>query len=138
MKRFTNKAVPIVLTCCTIVLITLVIIVISNLIQIAKYHKVKAYISSINTEIYAGAGDSQTSKAHFVTYNFTYDGKPYEVTQQVFMKVGKHVGDAVTLRCNPDNPTQIANMLLIKSCIAGICFLSLFIIIVFFQNYRGR
>ncbi len=138
MTSFTNRAVTIILFCCTIALVTLTITLVFNLTQIAYYHKVEAHISSINTELYEGVGDSQTSKAHFVTYNFIYEGKPYEVTQQVFTKIGKHIGDTVILRCNPNNPTQIANMSLIKDNFAFICFLLLFITVVFQQNFRGR
>ncbi len=126
------------LLCCIVVLITLVIIFISKLIQIPNYHKVEAHISSINTEHYEGVGDSQTTRAHFVTYTFVYEGKTYEVTQRVFTKMGKHKGDAVTLRCNPNNPAQIANMPSIYGCFVLICFLCFFIIVVFHQNFRGR
>lgn len=54
--------------CCVIGFVILMTVAIYNLVQTRNDQKVKAEISSVKTELYERSGDSQTGKAHFVTY----------------------------------------------------------------------
>lgn len=114
--------------------VVLAVVLAYNLIAFFKYQKINAKIISLDTEVYEGVGDSQTSKAHFVTYQFIYQNRLYEVKRQTFTKIGKHIGDNVVLRFDPHNPHHVLDSLLIYSCIIGIVVLGFIMFILIRQN----
>jgi flagellar biogenesis protein FliO len=109
-----------------IIIIGLVLFLCYYFNKISDYKKVEANIVSISTNYHSGTGKTKSSKAYYITYEFTYNGNQYQVTQQALTKIGKSEGDVVTIRCNPDNPQEIANMNYVKGSIVAIIILLLF------------
>lgn len=108
-----------------ILLVLLIVFAVLYWLRISKYVKVDAAIVSVDTYTTSGVGDSQDSKEHFITWGFTYNDIPYQVTEQVFSVAGKQIGDRAVLRCNPEHPEQIEKKMLIRLCCIGIVFLLL-------------
>ncbi len=138
MRQATEKEKLKVLTICKIVLVLLVVYTIYFVYQISEYQKVDAQIIAVNTKVYESIGESRSSTAYFVTYEYTYNNTQYRVTQQVFTKIGKNNGDVASLYCNPQDPGQIANLSLIRACLAGIVFLGIKLFLLSHQNILRR
>lgn len=138
MLKVTEKENSLVLICCRVVLVLLIAFVVYYLLQISGYQKVDARIIAIHTEVYDSVGESRSSRANFVTYEYTYNDMDYRVTQQVLTKIGKNNGDVVSLYCNPQDPEQVANILLIGVCLTCIAFLGIMLFLLSHQNTLRR
>lgn len=127
MIRISGKIIPPIF--CLIVLIILLLIIVFYSILYMNYDKVEAKIVSISSETYNGVGDSQSSRAYYIKYEYKYNGETYQVEQQVLTIKGKHEGQLVTLRCNPNKPDAIANNSIIIFSVIGSIFLLLLLLV---------
>lgn len=138
MLKITEKENSRVLICCKVILVILIAFLACYLLKISGYQKVDAQIIAIHTEVYDSVGESRSSRANFVTYEYTYNDTNYRITQQIFTKIGKNKGDVVSLYCNPQDPEQVANILLIVVCSTGIAFLGIMLFLLSRQNTLRR
>lgn len=124
------KALMKVLILCGIALVIAISILAYNLILTTKYVEVEAKVVEVTKIIH-----KSNTKTYYITNKFLYNGKQYVVKQDQPNNPSEKEGDIVYIRCNPNNPNQIANTHLIKT-------LSIIIVIIFafstviFVSYR--
>lgn len=111
------------------IIIGILLLVVSVLIGAAVIQKgkcsgfaaVDARIVDVVTEN-GSSPSTSASKAHYVTYEYEYNNKPYTASKQVFLKAGKKIGAVNSIRINPENPSEIENTLVFNTCISVAAF----------------
>lgn len=88
--------------------------------------KYKDYVSfeATVTDAYekTSYSDDETTTNHYVDISYTYDGEEYTATQQV-LSASYAVGDKIEIRCNPDDPSELAgNIVLFVFVILAVVF----------------
>lgn len=129
MEQKYNKATPKILLCCILTLIILMVISGFYFVKTLNYEKVEAHIIGVYSKKPRDSG----TKTHYITYEFLFNGQKYQATKQVFTSIGKREGALSSVRCNPNNPTELFNTLLIQGCLVGIVILVLVIFILIRQ-----
>lgn len=76
-----------------VIIIGLVIFLCYYLNKISDYEKVEANIVSISTHHSSGTATKKSTKAYYVTYEYTYKDVKYQAIQQALTKIGKSQGD---------------------------------------------
>jgi len=112
-----------IIICCILALIVCAFILIAYLIKISCYEKVEAQILYTYTKSYIRPG----SKAHFIKYEYYFNGEKYQTEKQIFIKSGKKWGDIVYIRCNPQSPEEIEDTAMVQTCYFLMSFLCLII-----------
>lgn len=93
------------------------------------YVKVDAVISDIIKELdYGTSNDSRTSIVRYIRCTYEVGQNTYHIQYRTFFTFGKHVGDHVTLYCNPASPQSVLDHFRVEVCICGLVFLLVFIL----------
>lgn len=72
---------------------------ISNQEKYQNFVEVDAIITNITK--------SNTDKTKLMEYQYKHDGKKYTAERNELFTHGKKIGDTVTIKCNPKNPSEI-------------------------------
>ena len=101
--------------------------------QTKAYIAAKGEISDLSRSIsYGFENDSKSELIKTVKIKYSVDGKSYTSEYRTFSFIGKKVGQAVTVHCNPDNPQLIRNPFLFESAAIGVVFFLFIFIAMFF------
>lgn len=98
-KRLPLKSVLIAIILLFVFPVTVIRGFISNQEKYQNFVEVDALIINITK--------SNTDETKLMEYQYKYDGKKYTLKRDELFAYGKKIGDTVTIKCNPKNPSEI-------------------------------
>ena len=98
-KRLPLKSVLIAIILLFVFAVTVIRGFISNQEKYQNFVEVDALIINITK--------SNTDETKLMEYQYKYDGKKYTLKRDELFAYGKKIGDTVTIKCNPKNPSEI-------------------------------
>lgn len=115
---------------CCILVITIILLSLGlEWYRTKDYIKVNAVISDIIKKLdYGTSNDSRISTARYIRCTYEVGQNVYHTQYRTFFTIGKHIGDHVTVCCNPSSPQSVVDHFRIEVCICGLVFLSVFVL----------
>lgn len=139
MVRMTASNQTIRIVICVVVLFILMLcgILVAQLWITRDYAKTEGKIVDIYSAVDLGLQNgSRSTRYKYMRVEYEVDSVQYSTEYRINFKIGKHIGQSVNVYYNPQNPSVVRNRFLISSCILGICFCSLFLMLLLFAKCK--
>lgn len=127
-----QKTLRIVTVCCIIGLIVINTVIATMLFRQSKYTECSAEIMNISYD------EPESGKGMFMILSYNYNNRDYTIKQYVPSTNEYNIGDNITIRFNPDNPTEIQSTYIFNNILLTDIFLIIFTAGVFIFAYKKK